>query len=96
MFRMFTLFWGHLAGPHPIVSRLKHEQDLKIGFGAFEDNLIQLLALCASEGAKSVPKFILRLEVFSATELATLKIIETNPFKNLCHLSLRYAWKNFK
>ena len=67
-------------------------------FGAFPQKLIDLLRLCAAEEEKSAPRYILELVSPSPSSLASplgppsgavLKLIETNPFKNLEHLSLK-------
>jgi len=73
---------------------LKTQQDLLVDFGAFPQKLIDLLHLCSAEEGKPTPKFV--TEFVTAPRGATcgpvsaqLKIIETNPFKNLEHLTLK-------
>jgi spindle assembly abnormal protein 6 len=71
--------------------RLKQNQDIKVGFAAFPQNVVELLDLCASADE---PKYQAELVVpanGTHTELATLNLIETNSFKNLVHLSLTVA-----
>ena len=67
-----------------------------VDFGAFPQKLIDLLHLCASEEEKPCPKYILELvkskcrtPVSPTPSFASLKLIETNQFKNLEHLSLK-------
>ena len=84
---------------------LKSQQDLLVDFGAFPQKLIDLLHLCAAEEDKPTPRYILELVSPSRSSIssssssslsssnphsfALLKLIETNPFKNLEHLSLK-------
>lgn len=71
---------------------LKVQQGLLVDFGAFPQKFIDLLELCLHEEHKEVPKFVLQL-VCNSTSLmcaASLNIIETNPFKHLNHLSLKF------
>ena len=74
-----------------------------VDFSAFPQKLIDLLRLCAAEEEKSTPKYLLELVSpprgggggggsaagRPSTSIAQLKLIETNPFKNLEHLSLK-------
>uniref|UniRef100_A0A8C5WGZ2 Spindle assembly abnormal protein 6 homolog n=1 Tax=Leptobrachium leishanense TaxID=445787 RepID=A0A8C5WGZ2_9ANUR len=72
---------------------LKIQQGLLVDFSAFPQKFIDLLCQCSQEENKEVPRFLLQLSS-SASLLsgspAQLDVIETNPFKHLTHLSLRF------
>ncbi|XP_052774832.1 spindle assembly abnormal protein 6 homolog [Mya arenaria] len=74
---------------------LKMQQGLLVDFGAFPQKFIDLLEMCLKEEHKEVPKFVLHIVSqgsFSGDRSsATLNIIETNPFKHLNHLSLKFV-----
>lgn len=71
---------------------LKLQQGLLVDFGAFGQRFIDLLCACEKDEKSDKPKF--QLQLFSKDPLpydhsnANLNIIEINPFKHLCHLSL--------
>ncbi|XP_046374795.2 spindle assembly abnormal protein 6 homolog [Haliotis rufescens] len=72
---------------------LKIQQGLLVDFGAFPQKFIDLLEMCVREEHKDVPKFILQfVSQGSMSEKVTgmLNIVETNPFKHLTHLSLKF------
>ncbi|XP_046549882.1 LOW QUALITY PROTEIN: spindle assembly abnormal protein 6 homolog [Haliotis rubra] len=72
---------------------LKVQQGLLVDFGAFPQKFIDLLEMCVKEEHKDVPKFILQfVSQGSLSEKVTgmLNIVETNPFKHLTHLSLKF------
>ncbi|XP_064604858.1 spindle assembly abnormal protein 6 homolog isoform X2 [Liolophura sinensis] len=73
---------------------LKTQQGLLVDFGSFPQKFIDLLNMCIQEEHREVPKFILHLVSQSSlageTTAATLNVIETNPFKHLTHLSLKF------
>lgn len=68
---------------------LKSQQNLLVDFDNFATQLICLLEQCQvpaiSSGVK-VPKFLMLLSEESGTWC--FKVVETNNFKHLCHLSL--------
>ncbi|KAL3867901.1 hypothetical protein ACJMK2_040745 [Sinanodonta woodiana] len=73
---------------------LKSQQGLLVDFGAFPAKFIELLEACLKEEHKEVPKFILHL-IHSAAyngerTTASLNVVETNAFKHLTHLSLKF------
>lgn len=71
---------------------LKSQQGLLVDFSAFPQKFIDLLQLCLSEAGKDSPKFLLELSVSSSDRgFATLSIVETNPFRHLNHLSLKFV-----
>uniref|UniRef100_A0A674J8S0 Spindle assembly abnormal protein 6 N-terminal domain-containing protein n=1 Tax=Terrapene triunguis TaxID=2587831 RepID=A0A674J8S0_9SAUR len=72
---------------------LKCQQGLLVDFSAFPQRFIDLLQQCIQEQNKDTPRFLLQL-VSSASVLdhtpAFLNVVETNPFKHLTHLSLKF------
>ncbi|KAH3730971.1 spindle assembly abnormal protein 6 homolog [Dreissena polymorpha] len=74
---------------------LKMQQGLLVDFGAFPQKFIDLLEMCLKEEQKEVPKFVLHIVSqgsFTGDRCtATLNIVETNPFKHLNHLSLKFV-----
>ena len=73
---------------------LKSQQGLLVDFGAFGQRFIDLLGACEKDERAEAPKF--QLQFYSKEPLpydhghANLNIIEINPFKHLCHLSLAF------
>ncbi|XP_031553900.1 spindle assembly abnormal protein 6 homolog isoform X2 [Actinia tenebrosa] len=76
---------------------LKNQQGLLVDFGSFPQKFVDLLELCLKEENKDMPKFLLQF-VSSAGSyergVGNLNVIETNPFKHLTHLSLRFLAGN--
>ncbi|KAM6066026.1 spindle assembly abnormal protein 6 homolog isoform 3-T3 [Chlamydotis macqueenii] len=72
---------------------LKSQQGLLVDFSAFPQKFIDLLQQCIQEQNKDIPRFLLQL-VSSAPLLdhtpVSLNVVETNPFKHLTHLSLKF------
>uniref|UniRef100_A0A8B9TMW6 Spindle assembly abnormal protein 6 homolog n=1 Tax=Anas platyrhynchos TaxID=8839 RepID=A0A8B9TMW6_ANAPL len=72
---------------------LKSQQGLLVDFSAFPQKFIDLLQQCIHEQNKDIPRFLLQL-VSSTSDLdhtpVSLNIVETNPFKHLTHLSLKF------
>ncbi|KAM9283844.1 spindle assembly abnormal protein 6 homolog isoform 3-T3 [Morus bassanus] len=72
---------------------LKSQQGLLVDFSAFPQKFIDLLQQCIQEQKKDIPRFLLQL-VSSASLLdhtpVSLNVVETNPFKHLTHLSLKF------
>ncbi|CAG0886382.1 unnamed protein product [Cyprideis torosa] len=81
---------------------LKSQQGLLVDFHAFPQKFIDLLNLCRQEQEQPNPKsvdtrhrlvsqkreYILNLVSGSSSAAITLEVVETNPFKHLCHLAL--------
>ena len=73
---------------------LKIQQGLLVDFGAFGQRFIDLLCACEKDEKSHNPKF--QLQFYSKEPLpydhghANLNVIEINPFKHLCHLSLNF------
>ncbi|XP_009645804.2 spindle assembly abnormal protein 6 homolog [Egretta garzetta] len=72
---------------------LKSQQGLLVDFSAFPQKFIDLLQQCIQEQNKEIPRFLLQL-VSSVSVLdhtpVSLNVVETNPFKHLTHLSLKF------
>eukprot|EP00050_Salpingoeca_kvevrii_P022793 m.132205 g.132205 ORF g.132205 m.132205 type:complete len:761 (+) comp9829_c0_seq2:1425-3707(+) len=78
---------------------LRRSQDIKVDFKTFPENLVALLRLCIEESGKDQPRYLVELErstvhdnqavVDSAAPCGVLRLVETNTFKNLTHLSLQ-------
>ncbi|GFQ83724.1 spindle assembly abnormal protein 6 homolog [Trichonephila clavata] len=87
-------FLYHLQLSEEDFQMLKTSQGLLVDFSAFPQKFIALIEICLMEENKSQPKFLLVLNVsdkvgnFSSSQL---DIIETNPFKHLTHLSLKFV-----
>ena len=80
---------------------LKAQQGLLVDFASLPQRFIGLLGQCKSEEVKNEPKFLLvftssdnSTALLSGNQYGVLKIIETNPFKHLSHLSLNFASGN--
>ncbi|OWF56330.1 spindle assembly abnormal protein 6 homolog [Mizuhopecten yessoensis] len=73
---------------------LKTQQGLLVDFGAFPQKFIDLLDMCLREEHKEMPKFVLHFVSQSSVSgdrtMSVLNVIETNPFKHLTHLSLKF------
>ncbi|XP_053929082.1 spindle assembly abnormal protein 6 homolog isoform X2 [Cuculus canorus] len=72
---------------------LKSQQGLLVDFSAFPQKFIDLLQQCIQEQNKDIPRFLLQLVSSSALLDHTpvyLNVVETNPFKHLTHLSLKF------
>ncbi|XP_029639150.1 spindle assembly abnormal protein 6 homolog [Octopus sinensis] len=89
---LFFLYTLHLGEED--FQCLKTQQGLLVDFGSFPQKVVELLNLCLLEEDKEVPKFILQLlnqgGVNQIRPIAVLNIVETNPFKHLTHLSLKF------
>ncbi|KAH0618376.1 hypothetical protein JD844_017516 [Phrynosoma platyrhinos] len=72
---------------------LKLQQSLLVDFSAFPQRFIDLLQHCIQEQNKDIPRFLLQM-VSSGSSLdhapSFLNVVETNPFKHLTHLSLKF------
>lgn len=77
---------------------LKKEQSLLIDFGMFPQNFIELLEQCLQCRDEETPKFVAVFHMNQIADggagLATLSVVETNQFKHLQHLSLRFRPAN--
>ncbi|XP_066480150.1 spindle assembly abnormal protein 6 homolog isoform X3 [Tiliqua scincoides] len=72
---------------------LKLQQSLLVDFSAFPQRFIDLLQHCIQEQNNDIPRFLLQL-ISSGPNLdhtpSLLNVVETNPFKHLTHLSLKF------
>uniref|UniRef100_H2Z0L2 Spindle assembly abnormal protein 6 N-terminal domain-containing protein n=1 Tax=Ciona savignyi TaxID=51511 RepID=H2Z0L2_CIOSA len=78
---------------------LKTQQGLLVDFSAFPQRFIALLQQSHNEEAKESPKFLLQVKLKNSFGSGNggsgiLKVIETNPFKHLTHLSLNFHHGN--
>ncbi|KAL5016300.1 hypothetical protein ScPMuIL_005889 [Solemya velum] len=73
---------------------LKSQQGLLVDFGAFPQKFIDLLEMCLKEENRESPKFVLHFLSQASSSgdrsMSILNVIETNPFKHLTHLSLKF------
>lgn len=73
---------------------LKTQQGLLVDFSAFPQKVVDLLNMCLLEEGKDLPKFILQFVGQGGNNsdhcIHVLNIVETNPFKHLIHLSLKF------
>lgn len=73
---------------------LKTQQGLLVDFAAFPQKFIDLLEMGIREEHKEMPKFVLHFvsqgSYTSERTTGILNVIETNPFKHLTHLSLKF------
>jgi len=74
-------------------SILKSQQGLLIDFSSFPSKFVQLVERCVSEHKSEIPKFLIILKQYNdiSKPYFLLEIVETNPFKHLCHLSLKMS-----
>lgn len=74
---------------------LKSQQGLLVDFSAFPQRVVDLLNMCLLEEGKDLPKFILQFIGQAGSNgdrcIHVLNIVETNPFKHLIHLSLKFV-----
>lgn len=86
-------FLYNLEVSEPDFHTLKKEQGLLVDFSTFPSNVISLLDLCVSQAQLEAPKFIALLAEPSAGapgNVAVFSIVETNPFKHLQHVALKF------
>ncbi|KAJ3125039.1 Spindle assembly abnormal protein 6 [Nowakowskiella sp. JEL0407] len=70
---------------------LRYEQNLLVDFQQFPVKLVELLEECIACKNDDSPKFIAQLVSDSQSHIAVFSIIETNTFKHITHLSLRFV-----
>ena len=69
---------------------LKKEQSLLVDFTTFPSKFVQYLAQCLACEKDENPKFICVMTSDGPDSDATFAVIETNNFKHLQHLALRF------
>lgn len=85
--------------------QLKHDQCLRVDFNSFPRKFIELLESCRGNapGATALgpvelrsgePSFLARLETAVTGGFSVFSLVETNPFKELTHLSLKFRAGN--
>ncbi|GFS49387.1 spindle assembly abnormal protein 6 homolog [Nephila pilipes] len=88
-------FLYHLQLSEEDFQLLKNSQGLLVDFSAFPQKFIDLIEICLVEGNKAQPKFLLVFnmsgKVGDFTSSSQLDVVETNPFKHLTHLSLKFV-----
>lgn len=67
---------------------LKADQGILVDFGSFPGKIISLLERCIGSHAAETPRFQAVLSCRLAD--STLKIVETNDFKQLAHITLAF------
>ncbi len=85
-------FFHHMEVSEEDFASLKVEQSILVDFHQFPDQFIELLEECVASKGELNPKFlaVLRLGAEAEDESA-LGVVETNKFKHLSHISLRFA-----
>ena len=71
---------------------LKTEQSILVDFATFPSKLVELLRQCQAAATEEHPRFV--GQVSSMTGVPTFTVTETNPFRQLAHLSLRFVAGN--
>eukprot|EP00899_Mesostigma_viride_P012145 jgi/Mesvir1/20931/Mv08002-RA.1 len=67
---------------------LKAEQSILVDFSTFPSKMVELLELCIESAQEINPRFVAVLSLRHGE--STFSIIETNHFKQLCHISLLF------
>ncbi|CAG0903410.1 unnamed protein product [Darwinula stevensoni] len=73
---------------------LKSQQGLLVDFQTFPQRFLDLLDLCSRDGENEHPRFLLHLSNVERggqgpARQYLLEVVESNPFKHLCHLALK-------
>ncbi|CAL1261112.1 unnamed protein product [Larinioides sclopetarius] len=88
-------FLYHLQLSEEDFQMLKANQGLLVDFSAFPQKFIDLIEVCLAEENKPQPKFLLMFHMSDKAghfaSSSQLDIVETNPFKHLTHLSLKFV-----
>lgn len=71
---------------------LKQEQSIRVDFPTFPSKFIELLRECQSAAGEEHPRFVAMLSTLSGAPVLTVS--ETNPFRELVHLALRFVTGN--
>ena len=69
--------------------RLKHDQSILVDFVDFPAQIIELLKECLDAKNSPNPKFLTVLSIGSE-DSSVVGIVETNKFKHLCHISMKF------
>lgn len=69
---------------------LKTQQTLLVDFIQFPFKFIELLDLCIKSSNEEHPKFICKLTKEASQDFGLFSIVETNSFKHINHLSLKF------
>ncbi|KAJ3171156.1 Spindle assembly abnormal protein 6 [Geranomyces variabilis] len=83
-------FLYHLEVGEDDFHALKEEQNLLVDFQQFPVNFIELLESCQHVSGVS-PKFIAQLTTEGTVDHAVLQVVETNRFRNITHISLKFT-----
>lgn len=71
---------------------LKTEQNILVDFHKFPANFVELLRECQSAAAEEHPRFVAQLSTLGGEPVLT--VTETNSFRQLAHLALRFVAGN--
>lgn len=84
-------FYHHMEVSEEEFQALKVEQSILVDFAQFPDKFIELLEECISSRGEEQPRFLAVLRVGSEGVMdSSLGVVETNKFKHLSHISLRF------
>ncbi|KAJ3190430.1 Spindle assembly abnormal protein 6 [Gaertneriomyces sp. JEL0708] len=70
---------------------LKEEQNLLVDFQQFPLKFIELLEACVASGKEEQAKFVAQLTTHNSENFTSFEIVETNTFRNITHISLRFV-----
>lgn len=84
-------FYHHMEVSEDEFQALKIEQSILVDFAQFPDKFIELLEECINSRGEEQPRFlaVLRVGAEGVTD-SSLGVVETNKFKHLSHISLRF------
>ena len=69
---------------------LKKDQQLLVDFSTFPTKMVDYLNQCIACAQQESPKFVALLDAGAEGAPAVFSVIETNPFKHLQHIALRF------
>ena len=68
---------------------LKTDQSILVDFPTFPSKYVELLRQCQAAASEEHPRFVAQLSIGNGTP--TFTVTETNPFRQLAHIALRFV-----